>query len=246
MRMRKKKHSADRLNALSAMIIQNMENLYKNPHQPFGNTGPLRLEIGCGKGDFIIGTAQREPEYHYYAMEKITDVLVMGAEKYACALGLGQRDPSGGWTAPDGTVYQYGEELSFISAENAGNVRFLNADASALPTLFPANTFSCIYLNFSDPWHKKGYAKRRLTHLRYLQTYAALLQTGGELRVKTDNTALFAFTLEQLAEVPFRVTWQTRDLHNSDRAETNIMTEYERNFSSQGIPIHALTAVVEK
>ena len=29
----------------------------------------------------------------------------------------------------------------------------------------------------------------------------------------------------------------TRDLHNSDRAEDNVMTEYEKNFSEKGFSI---------
>ena len=33
--------------------------------------------------------------------------------------------------------------------------------------------------------------------------------------------------------------WLTRDLHNSDRAEGNVMTEYEANFSSKGMPIYS-------
>ena len=38
-----------------------------------------------------------------------------------------------------------------------------------------------------------------------------------------------------------RVTDLTRDLHNSPLNEGNIMTEYERNFSEKGFPIHAVT-----
>ena len=33
----------------------------------------------------------------------------------------------------------------------------------------------------------------------------------------------------------------TRDLHNSPLNEGNIMTEYERNWSEKGYPIHAVT-----
>ena len=35
----------------------------------------------------------------------------------------------------------------------------------------------------------------------------------------------------------------TRDLHNSPQAEGNVMTEYERNFSEKGFPIHAVTVL---
>lgn len=49
----------------------------------FGNTAPVRLEIGCGKGDFIKQLSERDGGYNYIAMEKIDDVIVAAAEKYA-------------------------------------------------------------------------------------------------------------------------------------------------------------------
>lgn len=67
--------------------------------------------------------------------------------------------------------------------------------------------------------------------------YRKLLFPGGRLVMKTDNTSLFDFSLEQFAAEGLNVIWQTRDLHHSDRADANIMTEYEKNFTEQGIPI---------
>ena len=99
------------------------------------------------------------------------------------------------------------------------------------------------YLNFSDPWPKKGYAKRRLTHLRYLNSYLRILREGGELRVKTDNDGLYEFTLEQLSESGgFDVIMQTADLHASVWAEDNVITEYESNFISKGKNINSVWA----
>ena len=64
-----------------------------------------------------------------------------------------------------------------------------------------------------------------------------LLKEGGVLKLKTDNVGLFDFSLEEFAAEGLEILWMTRDLHNSDRAEGNVMTEYEKNFSSQGFPI---------
>ena len=49
--------------------------------------------------------------------------------------------------------------------------------------------------------------------------------------------SLKSLSLEEFAAEGLEILWMTRDLHNSDRAENNVMTEYERNFSSQGFPI---------
>ena len=66
-----------------------------------------------------------------------------------------------------------------------------------------------------------------------------LLKKGGILRLKTDNEGLFAFSLEEFAAANLEIVWQTDDLHASPYNEGNVMTEYEKNFSEQGMPIHA-------
>ena len=107
---------------------------------------------------------------------------------------------------------------------------------------FPEHCLDRIYLNFSDPWPKKGHAKRRLTHRGFLEIYKNLLKDDGILRLKTDNVGLFDFSLEEFAACGLTVEWLSRDLHASEIAADNVMTEYERNFSLQGMPIYRLVA----
>ena len=109
--------------------------------------------------------------------------------------------------------------------------------------LFENGTLSRIFLNFSDPWSKKGYAKRRLTHSRYLKVYFNLLRDGGILRFKTDNVGLFDFTLEEIASLGLTPRIVTRDLHASEYEKDNVRTEYERAFSEAGYKINMLELV---
>ena len=44
----------------------------------FGNDKPIVLELGCGKGDFIVGTAAKEPDVNFLAVEKVSDVVSVG------------------------------------------------------------------------------------------------------------------------------------------------------------------------
>lgn len=223
--------------ALSALFVEGKE--YKTA---FGDDRPLCLEIGCGKGDFICGLSKKEDDCNYIAMERVDDVIVVAAEKYAADRGLGCLDSHGGWKAPDGTVYK-GERWD-IPMEMRGNVRFMNCDASGLLEIFEDESLQTVYANFSDPWTKNGYASRRLTHPDFLKRYLKLLVPGGRFCFKTDNVELFDFSLESVeAEPGFELTFVSRDLHQSERAADNIMTEYERNFSSQGIKINCLEAV---
>ena len=242
MRMKKKRHGSERLALLSSLVIENPTELSKNLLTVYGNNNPLRIEIGCGKGDFIRGKSVQEPEYNYLAIEKIADVCTVATEKYATSRGLGSLANQGGWQKADGTIYPLGGEAVDFSDCDTGNVRFSIGDASILLRDMPDSSVNAIYINFCDPWGKKGYAKRRLTHIEFLKMYARILVPGGKIHFKTDNRELFDFSLEQVEESSLKLEYKTYDLHASDMNSVNIETEYERNFSAKGFKINMLIA----
>ena len=201
MRMRKKRHGAERIAACSDYILQDSKEIDKFP---------IELEIGCGKGSFVLGMAKKHPEVTFVAMERVSDVLLLAAEK--------------------------------IKAEGLENVKFIVGDAKRVCELFPAASVQRIYLNFSDPWPKSGYYKRRLTYKDFLELYKMILVPDGEIVFKTDNVGLFDFSLEQFELAGFHLRELTRDLHNSIYNADNVVTEYEKNFSEKGFPIHRVVA----
>ncbi|MBQ6893736.1 MAG: tRNA (guanosine(46)-N7)-methyltransferase TrmB [Clostridia bacterium] len=209
MRARKRKHGAERLAAAAEVLCHDKAAIYENPQSPFDMSRPLCLEIGCGKGKFSCEMANAYPNANFYAMEKVEDVMVCAVEKAM---------------AQDGGARK--------------NLRFIIGDAKELTEWFPPHTFDCIFLNFSDPWPKKGYYKRRLTYRAFLEIYKTLLKKDGILRLKTDNVGLFDFSLEEFEAAGMEVIKCSRDLHASEYNDGNIMTEYETNFSSQGMPIN--------
>ena len=70
--------------------------------------------------------------------------------------------------------------------------------------------------------------------------YMNLLRDGGTINFKTDNVGLFDFSLEEIEAMGLTPDVITRDLHSSEWNEGNIMTEYEKNFSEQGMKINML------
>ena len=67
--------------------------------------------------------------------------------------------------------------------------------------------------------------------------YRQILAPNGLIEFKTDNGKLFEYSLDSALFAGWRVSDVTRDLHHSDYAAGNIMTEYEARFSSEGNPI---------
>lgn len=47
----------------------------------FGNDHPLHIEIGMGKGQFIMTLAEKNPDINYVGIEKYSSVLVRAIEK---------------------------------------------------------------------------------------------------------------------------------------------------------------------
>ena len=183
--------------------------------QVFGNKLPIHIEIGMGKGRFIMEMAKRHPDINYIGIERYSSVLLRAIEKYDT------------------------EEYNELK-----NVRFVCMDARDVEDVFAEDEVDRIYLNFSDPWPKARHEKRRLTSTEFLARYEKILKPGGLLEFKTDNTQLFNFSLEQIKEAGWILQNFTYDLHRHEEMnKDNVMTEYEEKFSGKGNPINKLIAV---
>ena len=204
--MRKKKNGEARLSACAELLLGDINEPMKDPASKLSMPGAeVFLEIGAGKGGFATEMAKRHENAAYFAMEKVSDCVVLAAEK-----------------------------AKSIKPNPPQNLRFIVDTADNLTKLFELGTVDRIFLNFSDPWSKKGYAKRRLTHRRYLAVYLNILKDGGKITFKTDNDDLFDFSLSEIEAMGIAPDFVTRDLHNSERDAENIRTEYECNFAALG------------
>lgn len=222
MRMRKKPWAKHEL-AVNTKIIHEPQSHKGKWQSYFGNTNPIHVELGCGKGRFIAQTSMLFPSVNHIAIERQEDVLAVAvrlADKMILA-----RD-----TNPD------------IPADMAPapSLAYINTDVKHLPEIFAPGEISRIYINFCDPWpNRKKWEKRRLTHIDFLGMYESLFDGSGEVFFKTDNRQLFEFSINQFSEKSWFIKNVSLDLHNSGW-EGNIMTEYEEKFSSKGNPIYRL------
>jgi tRNA (guanine-N7-)-methyltransferase len=127
-----------------------------------------------------------------------------------------------------------------IDRRGLENVRFIDADAKLLNTMFAEGEAERIYINFCDPWPKSRDAKLRLTSPFFLRVYADVLKEGGQIHFKTDNTPLFDWSIGQFEAEGWQLSEITHDLHAN--GPVGVMTDYEAKFYEQGMRINRLVA----
>ena len=67
--------------AESDFVIHNEEEKKGHWKEVFGNNNPIHIEIGMGKGTFIMESAKRNPDINYIGIEKYSSVLLRAIEK---------------------------------------------------------------------------------------------------------------------------------------------------------------------
>lgn len=196
------------------IAIKNEKEQRGNWKNVFGNDNPIYIEIGMGKGQFLLTLAKQNPDINYIGIERYSSVLLRALEKIDT------------------------EEFCDLQ-----NIRFICMNALELPEVFEYGEVEKIYLNFSDPWPKSRHSDRRLTSPKFFGQYDKVLAKEGVVEFKTDNRGLFEFSLESVEEAGWKLLAHTFDLHHNEEMNVgNVMTEYEEKFSSLGNPIHKLIA----
>ena len=171
---------------------------------------PLTLEVGCGKGEYTVGLAQRHPNRNFLGLDIKGERIWRGSTRAA--------------------------EIGLV------NVGFVRMRAEDLAAQFGLGELDEIWITFPDPRPRDRDIKRRLTSPRFLGLYEQLLTPSGLLHLKTDNEALFEYTLETLAARPGAIVERfTRDLYLETAPEFTeaqaIQTNFEGKYRAVGVPI---------
>lgn len=169
------------------------------------------LEIGCGKGQFLIKNALLHSQNIY-----------LGVDKYATI------------------IYKAIKKANLLN-KKLNNLFFVNFDIVNWKQLTKKKQcFEKIYLNFSDPWPKKRHEKKRLTSLSFLNLYKHLLKKQGIVEFKTDNSGFFEYSLNILKlNKQIKVLLVCKDLHKNKQFNI-ITTEYEDKFIKLKKPIYQI------
>ena len=217
MRIRKKKWAEPELNECR-YYVGDPEAYRGRWSEFFGNDKPIELEIGCGKCTFIAEKAKQNPGVNYIAVDIKNDML-----------GVGRRNI---------------EKLFSETGKSPDNIALVRYNVEQLDKIIaPQDRIAVMYINFCNPWPRLKHNKRRLTYPKKLRMYRSFLTKDGVIYFKTDDDELFEDSVGYFEEAEYNIRYITRDLHNSD-ITGNIVTEHEKMFSDEGVPIKYLEATV--
>ena len=157
----------DELETLPDDLLERPEAARRDPSVWFDLADRLlEIEIGPGKGGYLVEAAQARPEHNFLAVEQ---------------------DPD---------VYYYTADRVRRSQESTDlrNTRVLRGDAVAfLKWRVKDACVHTIHLYYSDPWPKRKHHKNRVLQDGFLSDCWRVLKPDGELRLATDHDDLWAF-----------------------------------------------------
>jgi tRNA (guanine-N7-)-methyltransferase len=171
----------------------------------------------------------------------ITLELACGRGEYTT--GLAKLFPDKNYIGVDIKGERIWKGSSVAVEENLKNVAFLRTQILMIENFIDPGEVNEIWLTFPDPRPRKRDIKRRLTSPRFIELYKRLTSSGCYIRLKTDNTALFNYTLEEMqSRQDIDDLRHTFDVYNSElRGECfDIKTRYEQEFASKGEKIKYL------
>lgn len=162
----------------------------------------------------------------------------IGCGKGDYFIGMSKLFPETAWIALEKDL-----NVAAVAAKKAidagceKNCRLICQDAESIEQWFKSGEIDILHLNFSDPWPKNGYRKRRLSHQSFLDKYKKLLKPSGKVVLKTDNSKLFEFSLIEFTKCNWEIEEVWVNFRSEEHAE-DVITEYERRFMDLGQPIY--------
>lgn len=172
---------------------------------------------------------------HFHNEQPITVELACGRGEYS--VGLGKIFPERNFIGVDIKGERIWKGSTLAVEQNLTNVAFLRTQIQMIENFFEPGEIGEVWLTFPDPRPRKRDVKRRLTSPRFLDLYKSLLRPGSYVRLKTDNTSLYEYTLEEvLNRTDIADLRYTDNLYDSDlRPECfDIKTRYEEAFAAKG------------
>ncbi len=187
----------------------------------FGNPYPVEIEIGFGKGRFLLEASKRHPKVNYIGVERAQKYVALTQERFKKHIRHFGVDRTSG---------------------TFSNVRLVWTDANYfLMRYVPAGSVQAYHIYFPDPWPKKRQRKRRI--FRNQDFLSALTRTlnsdSGRLYIATDHKEYFQEIQERLSGLA-----ALHPVEANPSPDQDIATNFEMKYVLEGRAIYR--AVYEK
>jgi len=192
------------------LALKNFSNVTETPTElkerwhkdVFSKAQPIHIELGCGKGDFLVEMARRQSRTNFIGVDIKGARIFIGAQQ-----GLD-------------------EQLT--------NLFFVRYEILDLDEVFKENDISEAWITFPDPYPKKP--RKRMTHQRFIEMYRRIMEPQASIHFKTDDEALYEYSLKSLAENNCNIITQTADLYGDiiPDERLSVQTTFERRHIAAG------------
>lgn len=172
---------------------------------------------------------------HFKNDKPITLELACGRGEYT--LGLGRENPDRNFIGVDIKGARIWKGANIALNEGLDNIAFLRCRIELLSHFFGKDEIDEIWITFPDPFLKESKSNRRLTSLFFLKQYVKVLKNKGFVHLKTDETNLYEFTLETLADQElYELQEHNKDIYSGPLSipELELKTYYENMHLEKG------------
>lgn len=183
MRLKKVKGAKERVEK-SKYYVASPENIKGKWQETFNNQNPIHIEIGMGKGNFVIGMAKKHPDINYIGIEMYDSVLIRACESL--------------------------DELE----NELPNLKILLYDATNIENIFDkeiSRIYLNFSDPWPKARHEKRRLTSERFLSKYDNIFKTAQKS---IIMKTDNNDLFDFSIEKLQEHGYNLSNVTRDLHS--------------------------------
>ncbi|MEZ0390885.1 MAG: tRNA (guanosine(46)-N(7))-methyltransferase TrmB [Pseudobdellovibrionaceae bacterium] len=122
--------------------------------------------------------------------------------------------------------------------KGAQNARICRYHAMNVDLLFEPLEINDVFIHFPDPWVTPRKPKNRFVNSRVLDLLWGLQRPGSFLNFKTDSREYFLWSMEQIRVSKYKIIFETTNLHQTEMAKENFITQFESIFMRQGIEIN--------
>ena len=181
----------------------------------FGNTNPIEIEVGFGKGRFLLEAAKQYADVNFIGVERAQKYVELTRQRFLKYIRHYAVDKNSG-------VFE--------------NVRLVWTDANYfLSRYVPDNSVQAYHVYFPDPWPKARQQKRRIfRNSEFLDAISStLLLDSGRLYAVTDYAEYFDEIQERIAQQ----TTLKPVSHNTDEYQ-HITTNFENKYQLEGRKIY--------